>query len=124
MRIGLIGVGRIGAFHAQTLTDLTAVDELIITDAIPDLAERLGQRLHASVAPEPTDLLAAGVDGVDQPGRRVGDDLLDLVGRHSPGHDADDMALMPADQIRKSLGLSLPDAPDKIGFLCCIPENR
>ena len=27
MRIGLIGVGRIGAFHAKTLTDLPAVQD-------------------------------------------------------------------------------------------------
>jgi myo-inositol 2-dehydrogenase/D-chiro-inositol 1-dehydrogenase len=64
MRIGLIGVGRIGAFHAQTLADLPAVDELIITDAVPELAERIGERLDVSVAPEPADVLAAGVDGV------------------------------------------------------------
>jgi myo-inositol 2-dehydrogenase/D-chiro-inositol 1-dehydrogenase len=64
MRIGLIGVGRIGAFHARTLTDLPAVDELIITDAVPDLAERIGEQLDASVAAEPADVLAAGVDGV------------------------------------------------------------
>jgi myo-inositol 2-dehydrogenase/D-chiro-inositol 1-dehydrogenase len=64
MRIGLIGVGRIGAFHAQTLTALPAVDELIITDAAPDLARRVGEQLDVEVAPEPADVLAAGVDGV------------------------------------------------------------
>lgn len=64
MRIGLIGVGRIGAFHAQTLTDLPAVDELIITDAIPDLARRVGERLGVRVVPEPADVLTAGVDGI------------------------------------------------------------
>ncbi len=64
MRIGLIGVGRIGAFHAQTLTDLPAVDELIITDAVPDLAQRVAERLKVGVAPEPADVLAAGVDGI------------------------------------------------------------
>ena len=64
MLIGLIGVGRIGAFHAQTLTDLPAVDELIITDAVPALAERVGERLGVRVAPEPADVLTARVDGV------------------------------------------------------------
>jgi myo-inositol 2-dehydrogenase/D-chiro-inositol 1-dehydrogenase len=64
MRIGLLGVGRIGAFHAQTLTDLPAVDELIVTDAVPDLARRIAERLDVSVAPEPADVLTAGVDGV------------------------------------------------------------
>jgi myo-inositol 2-dehydrogenase/D-chiro-inositol 1-dehydrogenase len=30
MRRGLTGLGRIGAFHATTLTDLEAVDSLVI----------------------------------------------------------------------------------------------
>ena len=32
MRIGLAGVGRIGAFHAETLTGLDVVDEVVVTD--------------------------------------------------------------------------------------------
>ena len=34
MRIGLIGLGRIGAFHADTLAGLDHVDELVVTDTI------------------------------------------------------------------------------------------
>jgi myo-inositol 2-dehydrogenase / D-chiro-inositol 1-dehydrogenase len=64
MRIGLIGLGRIGAFHAQTLTDLPVVDELVVTDALTDLASQVGQRLGATVVPEPADVLSAGVDGI------------------------------------------------------------
>jgi myo-inositol 2-dehydrogenase / D-chiro-inositol 1-dehydrogenase len=64
MRIGLLGAGRIGAFHAQTLTDLPAVDELIVTDAAADLARAVGGRVGARVVPEPADLLEEGVDGV------------------------------------------------------------
>lgn len=64
MRVGLIGLGRIGAFHAQTLTDLPMVDELVVTDAVPDLARRVGDRLGATVVPEPADVLSAGVDGI------------------------------------------------------------
>jgi myo-inositol 2-dehydrogenase / D-chiro-inositol 1-dehydrogenase len=64
MRIGLLGVGRIGAFHAQTLTDLPAVDELVVTDAVPDLARRVAERLDVRVAAEPADVMAADVDGV------------------------------------------------------------
>ena len=33
MRIGLIGLGRIGAFHADTLSRHDEVDELVVTDA-------------------------------------------------------------------------------------------
>jgi myo-inositol 2-dehydrogenase/D-chiro-inositol 1-dehydrogenase len=64
MRIGLLGVGRIGAFHAQTLSDLPAVDELVISDAVPGLARQVGERLDVSVAREPADVLVAGVDGI------------------------------------------------------------
>jgi myo-inositol 2-dehydrogenase/D-chiro-inositol 1-dehydrogenase len=64
MRIGLIGVGRIGAFHAQTLTDLAVVDELVVTDAVTGLARQVGDRLGVTVVPEPADLLTAGVDGI------------------------------------------------------------
>jgi len=64
MRIGLIGVGRIGAFHAQTLSELPAVDGLVLTDAVPGLARQIGERLDATVAAEPADLLVSGVDGI------------------------------------------------------------
>jgi predicted dehydrogenase len=38
MRIGLVGVGRIGVFHASTLRGLPGVDSLSITDADLDRA--------------------------------------------------------------------------------------
>ena len=43
---------------------LPAVDELIITDAVPDLARRVGERLGVRVAPRFADVLTAGVDGI------------------------------------------------------------
>ena len=64
MRLGLIGLGRIGAFHAQTLTDLPVVDSLVVTDAVPALTAELAARLGAEPADTPAALLAAGVDGV------------------------------------------------------------
>ena len=44
MRIGLIGVGRIGAFHARNLATLPVVEELVISDAVPALAEAWAAR--------------------------------------------------------------------------------
>ena len=32
MRIGLAGTGRIGAFHARTLTTIDGVDDLVVAD--------------------------------------------------------------------------------------------
>ena len=63
MRLGLIGLGRIGSFHAQTLTDLPVVDSLVVTDAVPALTAELAARLGAEPADTPAALLAAGVDG-------------------------------------------------------------
>ena len=64
MRIGLIGLGRIGAFHARTLVQLPHVKELVVTDAVPALADAVAAELGATVAHSPDELLAQGVDGV------------------------------------------------------------
>jgi myo-inositol 2-dehydrogenase/D-chiro-inositol 1-dehydrogenase len=65
MRIGLIGLGRIGGFHADTLAALSQVDELIVTDpvqtAVKAVTERLGK---ARAVATPEELLASGIDGV------------------------------------------------------------
>lgn len=44
MRIGLVGVGRIGAFHASILLWLPGVDSLIVTDA--DVARAVRESLY------------------------------------------------------------------------------
>jgi myo-inositol 2-dehydrogenase/D-chiro-inositol 1-dehydrogenase len=64
MRLGLIGLGRIGSFHAQTLVDLPVVESLVVTDAVPDLVTEVAGRLGAEPAEGPAALLAAGVEGV------------------------------------------------------------
>lgn len=64
MRLGLIGLGRIGAFHARTLTDLAAVDSLVVTDADPGVTAAVAAAMGAEPVGSPADLLAAGVDGV------------------------------------------------------------
>ena len=64
MRLGLLGLGRIGAFHAETLTGLTAVEELVVSDPLPALAEQAADRFGARIAGSPEEVLASGVDGV------------------------------------------------------------
>ena len=61
MRIGVIGVGRIGAFHAATLRGLAAVDEVVVADADPERAGEVARRLGLVTVP---DVFAAGVDAV------------------------------------------------------------
>ncbi|WP_270887057.1 Gfo/Idh/MocA family protein [Pedococcus sp. 5OH_020] len=63
MRIGLAGVGRIGAFHAQTLAALEEVDTVVVTDADPALAEHVALEQGLEYAPDVAALLASGLDG-------------------------------------------------------------
>src|SRR4051794_40916564 len=64
MRLGLVGLGRIGAFHADTLSHLDAVDSLVVTDAIPAVTASVAERFGAEAAESPAALIGAGVDGV------------------------------------------------------------
>jgi myo-inositol 2-dehydrogenase / D-chiro-inositol 1-dehydrogenase len=64
MRLGLIGLGRIGAFHAETLSTLAAVTSLVVTDAVPATTRAVAERLGVEAADSPEKLLAAGLDGV------------------------------------------------------------
>ncbi|MFJ8345227.1 Gfo/Idh/MocA family oxidoreductase [Streptomyces sp. NPDC094153] len=64
MRIGILGLGRIGAFHAETLSGLDAVESLVVADPFTDAAKAAAERFGAEVADSPEAVLAAGVDGV------------------------------------------------------------
>lgn len=63
MRIGLVGAGRIGAFHAATLTSLPSVDAVVVTDADADAVARVARDQGATPAGDLETLLAA-VDAV------------------------------------------------------------
>ncbi|MGW2445098.1 Gfo/Idh/MocA family protein [Streptomyces sp. NPDC001675] len=64
MRIGILGLGRIGAFHAETLAGLDAVESLVVADPFADAARAAAERFGARIADSPQSLLAAGVDGL------------------------------------------------------------
>src|SRR3954464_9536977 len=64
MRLGLIGLGRIGAFHADTLSRLEGVDSLVVTDAVPAVTASIAERFGAEAAAAPGPLIAAAVDGI------------------------------------------------------------
>ena len=64
MKIGLIGLGRIGAFHAETLSSLPAVTSLVVADAVPAATTSVVERFGVEAASTPEKLLASGVDGV------------------------------------------------------------
>ncbi|MBX9392524.1 Gfo/Idh/MocA family oxidoreductase [Streptomyces sp. TRM72054] len=64
MRIGILGLGRIGAFHAETLSGLDAVESLVLADPFADAAKAAAERFGAEVADSPEAVLAAVIDGV------------------------------------------------------------
>ena len=63
MKIAILGVGRLGAFHAKVLRELPGVDELRINDADSARAAALAKELGTKQAPTIDDALA-GVDAV------------------------------------------------------------
>ncbi len=63
-KLGLIGLGRIGAFHAETLTSLPAVDSLVITDERTDVVDEVAAKYGATPVYSVEALLSSGVDGV------------------------------------------------------------
>ncbi|MET0863296.1 MAG: Gfo/Idh/MocA family oxidoreductase, partial [Nakamurella sp.] len=64
MRLGLIGLGRIGAFHADTLSTLPGVDSLVVTDFVPAVTKTVAEKVGAEAADSPESLISSGVDGI------------------------------------------------------------
>jgi myo-inositol 2-dehydrogenase/D-chiro-inositol 1-dehydrogenase len=63
MRIGLVGVGRIGAFHAATLKSLDSVEQVVVADADWARAQAVAKELGLEAVPDLEALLGAGLDG-------------------------------------------------------------
>jgi len=59
VRIGVVGVGRLGAFHAQTLADHTTVTEVVVTDPRLERAEAVAADVGGSVAPDASSMLGS-----------------------------------------------------------------
>lgn len=64
MRIGIIGTGRIGSFHAAALARRPDAGSLLLADADPARAARLADRLGATAAPSVEQVFTWGVDAV------------------------------------------------------------
>lgn len=64
MRIGLIGVGRIGSLHSRTLCGLAGIDDLVIADRDTGLAAAAARQVGARSVDGVAELFAAGLDGV------------------------------------------------------------
>ena len=62
--LGVIGLGRIGAFHTETLSALEGIDGLVITDERTDVAAAVAAKHGAKAVDTVDELLSSGVDGV------------------------------------------------------------
>ncbi len=63
-RIGVIGLGRIGSYHARNLLTMDGVDSLVVTDADAPRTSDVATELDVESAADPESLFASGVDGV------------------------------------------------------------
>jgi len=64
LHVGVIGVGRIGAFHVRTLRALADVSSVKVADADPAQASRVASETGAEVVEKPEALVQAGVDAL------------------------------------------------------------
>lgn len=62
--LGVIGLGRIGAFHTETLSGLAGLDGLVITDERTDVATAVAAKHGVKAVDTVEELFASGVDGV------------------------------------------------------------
>ena len=62
--LGVIGLGRIGAFHTDTLSGLDSVDGLVVADERPDVVAAVAAKHGAKPADSVEELLTSGIDGV------------------------------------------------------------
>jgi len=64
MHVGLIGTGRIGAFHARSLKASRLVDRLTLTDVDANRVAKVSAELGAGCADTPQALLKGGIDAL------------------------------------------------------------
>ncbi|QFZ23696.1 Gfo/Idh/MocA family protein [Saccharothrix syringae] len=64
MRIGVVGVGRIGTMHAANLTTLDEVDEVLLHDPLPGRAQRTAAALPGTRAVADLSTILTLCDGV------------------------------------------------------------
>jgi myo-inositol 2-dehydrogenase / D-chiro-inositol 1-dehydrogenase len=64
LHLGVVGIGRIGAFHARTLVGLDGVAALTLADVDAARARRVAAELGAGAVEVPAALVEAGVDAL------------------------------------------------------------
>lgn len=116
--LGVIGLGRIGAFHAETLRGLDGVDGLVITDERPELVAAVAAKHGATPADSVEQLLSSGVDGVVVTAATPAHAELTLaaVGRGLPTFCEKPIAATAADSARVAGVIARSGVPVQVGY--------
>lgn len=91
MRIGLVGAGRIGAFHARTLKSLAAVEQVVVADVMESSARTVAAEQGLEFSSDAVELLNSDIDGL-------------VIATATPGH---------ADLLRQGLAAGIPTFCEK-----------
>lgn len=60
LRLAVVGVGRMGAIHAETIAPMGGIDVVAVADTSPEVARAVGERIGATAYSSLSDLAARG----------------------------------------------------------------
>ncbi len=120
VRLGLVGAGRIGSFHAETIARrLPTADLAVVADPLADAARTLAGRLDAAWTAEPAEVFGADdVDGVviAAPARAHADFVVVAAEAGKPVFCEKPMALSLPDADRAIAAAAVAGVPLQVGF--------
>lgn len=117
-RLGVIGLGRIGAFHVDTLSALNGIDQLVVADERPDVVAAVAAKYGAKPADSVEDLLDSGVDGVVVAAATPAHAELTLaaVGRGLPTFCEKPIAATAAESAHVAAAIARSGVPVQVGY--------
>jgi myo-inositol 2-dehydrogenase/D-chiro-inositol 1-dehydrogenase len=116
--LGVIGLGRIGAFHTETLSSLDGLDGLVITDERTDVAQAVAAKYGVKAVDTVEELLSSGVDGVVVAAATPAHSALTLaaVQRGIPTFCEKPIASSAAESARVAEAISRSGVPVQVGY--------
>ncbi|BBY90231.1 Gfo/Idh/MocA family protein [Mycolicibacterium tokaiense] len=116
--LGLIGLGRIGAFHTETLSGLPELDRLVITDERTELVRQVADKYGATPVDSVAALLDSGIDGVVVAAATPAHAELTLaaVQRGLPTFCEKPVASTAAESARVAAAIAASGVPVQIGY--------
>src|SRR3954462_7305002 len=116
--LGVVGLGRIGAFHAETLSALEGVDGLVVADERADVVAAVAAKHGAKPADSVEELLSSGIDGVvvSAPPPALAELTLAAVHRGLPTFCEKPIASTAAESARVAEIIARSGVPVQVGY--------